>query len=408
LAIVGASVHTAGPQKTLVATVLVRDGKIESVGSRAAPAGYAVIDGRGKHVTPGFVDPHSHIAIASRPYIPANMDWNEWADPITPQMRAIDSINPQDPALAEALAAGVTTVNVVTGSDNIISGQTAYIKLVGRTVAEMVLNPFGGLKMANGDSPKRYYGARNMAPSSRMSISAMAREAFLRAREYLAAWSAYERARAAGEGGLEEPARDLALEALASVLKREHPVHWHTGRLDDIWSAIRLSEEFSFRFVCHHCTEGYKIAGELARRNIPAVVFAGFGGGEEADELDVAAMAPVLLIRAGVKVALHTDHPITEQRSLLYAAALAHKFGLSEEDALKTITINPAEMLDLDTRLGSIEPGKDADLVVLDGPPFDLQTHVLLTLVDGGIVFDREKQRSDSFLVRHGSAPRRP
>jgi imidazolonepropionase-like amidohydrolase len=333
------------------------------------------------------------------------MDWNEWADPVTPQMRAIDSINPQDPAIAEALAAGVTTVNVVTGSDNVISGQTAYVKLVGRTVQEMVLNPFGGLKMANGDSPRRSYGARNMAPSSRMSISALARREFLRARAYMEKRETFERDRVAGKPGLREPDRDLALEALGSVLRREHPVHWHTGRVDDIWSAMRLSEEFGFRWVCHHCTEGHKIAGELARRGIPAVVFATFGGGEEVDELAVAAMLPALLARAGVKVALHTDHPILEQRFLLYSGALAQKFGLSEDEALETITINPADIMELGNRLGSIESGKDADLVVLDGPPFDLQTHVLLTIVNGTIVYDRERQRSDSFLVRHRPHP---
>lgn len=401
-AVRGAILHTMGRQGRLEnATLLVREGKIEAVGRNLeVPEGFKVLDGRGKHVTPGFIDLHSHIMIGSRPYVSGNRDWNEWSDPITPQLRALDSLNPRDPAIREAIASGVTSVNIVTGSDNLISGRTTFVKLSGANLEEMVVRSVSGMKMANGDSPIRYYSSRNMAPMSRMSAAAMVREEFLRARRYRDYRKA-EQASTTPES--EAPGRSLELEAMAAVLDRKIPVHFHTGYAHDILTAIRLSEEFGFELICHHCTEGYKIAEELAARNIPAVVFAHMGGGDDPESLEMTVLNPVLLSRAGVRVALHTDHPIMEQRYLLFSASLVHKFGLSESESLQMITRSPAEIIHLDHRLGSLEAGKDADLVILDGPPLDLRTHVLQTMIDGRIVFDRNRQLREALRVRHGN-----
>jgi imidazolonepropionase-like amidohydrolase len=373
---------------------VVEDGKIKAVGAEgqvAIPPDATVVDVSGKVIIPGIVDTHSHIGIGSRPAVSANADVNESTGPVQPALRALDAIWPADPGIRMATAGGITTANIMPGSGNVVGGQTAYVKLRGHTIEEMLIpGAIGGLKMANGENPK-HYGARGQAPMTRMEEAALARRLFVRAQEYKSKWDDYNLARAAGKADVKPPERDLELEPMVEVLEGRRIVHHHTHRADDIMTVVRLADEFHFRVVIHHGTEAYKVADELARRRIPVTLTLvdSPGGKEEALNLDYRSAG--ILERVGVKVAINTDDFIISSRFLLREAALAVRNGMSEAGALKALTLNPAEMLDLGSRLGSLEPGKDADLVVLSGPPFSVYTHVLATYIEGEKVFDRSR-----------------
>jgi imidazolonepropionase-like amidohydrolase len=374
--------------------LILRGGKIDAVGPESAvsiPQGARVIDASGKVIIPGIVDSHSHIGIGPRPAVPANEDVNEGTGPIQPGLRAMDAIYPADPGIRMALAGGITTANIMPGSGNVIGGQTAYVKLRGRTIEAMLIpGTIGGLKMANGENPK-HYGRENLAPMTRMEVAALARKEFIKAEEYKRKWDEYNSKVAAGNKQTQAPERDLELVPLLEVLEGKRIVHHHTHRADDIMTVLRLADEFHFRVVIHHGTESYKIASELAKRNVPVTltITDSPGGKLEATQVDVEAAA--ILDKAGVKVAVNTDDFINSSRFLLREAALTIRGGLSEETALRALTINPATMLDLQNRVGSLEPGKDGDLVVLSGNPFSVYTKVLETWIEGEKVFDRSR-----------------
>jgi imidazolonepropionase-like amidohydrolase len=342
---------------------------------------------------PGLVDTHSHVGIYPRPAVAANQDGNEMTGPVQPALRAIDAINPADPGIRMALAGGVTTANIMPGSGNVMGGQTAYVKLRGRTVEEMVIpGTIGGMKMANGENPKRAYGSRNEMPTTRMGIAALARQIFVRAQEYRSRVDA-ARQEDSGKEGETPPRRDLGLEPLAEVLEGRRIVQHHTHRADDILTVLRLAREFGFRVVIQHGTEAYKVADVLARENVPVstIVIDAPGGKHEAARYSPENAA--ILEKAGVKVAIHTDDFINPSRFLLREAALAVRGGMSRQGALRAVTLDAAEMLDLGDRVGSLEPGKDADLVVLSGDPFSVETRVLATWIEGQKVFDRADPR---------------
>jgi imidazolonepropionase-like amidohydrolase len=345
--------------------VRINNGQIIEVGrSDEVPATDAkVIDLTGKVLIPGLVDSHSHVGIVNRPRV-AGADNNEGSGPIQPALRAIDAINPHDPAIRQALAGGVTTANIMPGSGNAMGGQTAYVKLRGRTVDEMLVNPggiSGGMKMANGENPKKFNQGQDKGPGTRMAIAALQRDVFVRAINYRNKRKAAEQ-----DKKKEIPARDLGLEAVLEILDRKRVVHFHSHRADDIMTAIRLSDEFNFRLVLQHGTLSDQVVGEIASRGIP--------------------------------VSMTLDW-VTESRFLLRTAALAVRDGMSRDAALGALTINPARMLDLGERLGSIEPGKDADLVVLSGEPFSVYTQVLATYIDGEKVFDRSDPLDERYAV---------
>jgi len=372
--------------------VVVEGGKIKAVGAEgkvAIPEDATVVDVSGKVIIPGIVDSHSHIGIYARPSVRANADGNEMTGPLEPALRALDAIWPADPGIRMATAGGITTANIMPGSGNVVGGQTAYVKLRGRTIEEMLIpGAIGGLKMANGENPK-HYGERGQAPMTRMEEAALARGLFMRAQEYKAKWDDYNQAKAAGKADAKAPDRDLGLEPVVEVLEGKRVVQHHTHRADDIMTVVRLSEEFHFRVVIQHGTEAYKVADELARRHIPvSLTLVDSPGGKE-ETLGVDLRSGGILERAGVKVALNTDDYIISSRFLLREAALAVRNGMSEAGALRALTLNPAEMLDLGNRVGSLDAGKDADLVVLSGPPFSVYTHVLATYIEGEKVFDR-------------------
>lgn len=390
----GARVLTVTKGEVADADLVVRDGKIAAVGKRGTvdiPEGAEVVDLAGKVVIPGLVDTHSHIGIYPKPGVDAHQDGNEVTGPVQPGLRALDAIWPGDPGIPMALAGGVTTANIMPGSANAIGGQTLYVKLRPGPITNMMVTPGrpeGGLKMANGENPKRAYGSKSQAPATRMRLAALQREQFLKAQDYRRKWQAHREAKAKGKDTPAEPDRDLALEPLVEVLERRRTVHFHSHRADDIMSVLRLAREFGFEVVVQHGTEGYKVAAELARHKAPVSLTLPDSPGGKPEVDDLTERNAAILEKAGVKIAVNTDDSVTESRFLLRTASLAVRGGLSEESALRALTIQPAEMLHLEKRIGSLEPGKDADFVVLSGPPFSIYTHVLQTYLEGVKRFD--------------------
>jgi imidazolonepropionase-like amidohydrolase len=398
----GARIHTAAGTPIENGILVVQQGKIVAVGGpdTQIPADAAIVDLTGKTIIPGLVDTHSHIGIWPRPYVPANSDANEGSGALQPALRALDAIQPDDPGIRMAVAGGVTTANIMPGSGNVIGGQTLYVKLRGNTVEAMRLIPgkvLGGLKMANGENPKNFNFTRSkMPPATRMKLAALQREEFVKAREYQKKWAAY-REKAKTDTAATPPDVDVEMEPLVEVLERKRTVHFHSHRADDLMTAVRLSEEFNFELVLQHCTEGYRIVDELAKRKtwVSLTLLDSPGGKPEAAGLLEENAA--VLAKAGVKVAINTDDLITESRFLLRTGSIAVRGGMSVDEALQALTINPAEMLHLENRLGSLEMGKDADFVVLSGEPFSIYTHVLETFIDGERRFDRSQQRDWSY-----------
>ncbi|MBN9519121.1 amidohydrolase family protein [bacterium] len=372
------------------AVMIVADGKVvyagPTDGAPAAPDGAQVRDLGGAFVIPGLVDTHSHIGLFGRPGVGANSDGNEMSGPVQPGVRALDSINPDDPGIRMAVAGGVTTANIMPGSGNVIGGQTLYVKLRGRTVEQMVILGrlpdgsivLGGLKMANGENPKGYGRSRSAAPFTRMKVAALQREQFVKAREYKAKRDAGEKVES-----------DLALEPIVEVLDKKRTVHFHSHRADDLMTAVRIAEEFGFELVLQHATEGYRVADVLAKKRIPVSLTLIDSPGGKPETMGLLEENAAVLAKAGVTVTINTDDSITESRFYLRTGAIAVRGGLSEMDALRALTSNAAKLLHLDHRLGSLEKGKDADFAVLSGPPFSTYTQVLETHIDGVKRFDR-------------------
>lgn len=382
VAYTGATVINATGQSITDGVLVVRGGKVVAVGPRSStrmPSDAQVVDVTGKTIMPGIVDTHSHIGGG------AGADGSA---PIQPDVRILDAVNVRDTSLMRARAGGITTVNIMPGSGHLLSGQTVYIKLRrGSTIEDLAIrdaagNIAGGIKMANGTNPLRP-NSTGPFPGTRAREASLVREQFVRAQEYR------EKVRRAGGDKTKMPPRDLALEALVEALDGKRIVHFHTHRHDDILTAIRLSKEFGFRLVLHHVTEGWKVADEIARANVPASLTVVDSPGGKLEAVDARLDTAAVLDRAGVLVAIHTDDYITDSRLLLRSAALAVRAGLPRERAVYALTLAGARMLDLQDRVGSLEAGKDADFIVLSGDPFSVYTHVLETYVEGVKVFDR-------------------
>lgn len=374
-------------------TVLIDDsGKIKAVGKDIAiPAGAEVIDATGKWVTPGFIDAHAHIGLFGEPSVWANNDGNEITAPVTASLRGIDSLNPQDMAFPQVVAAGVTSVYTGPGSANIIGGTGVGIKLRGRTVEEMIIPGTEAMKMALGENPKRCYGeGRKVAPSTRMGNAATLREALVKAQNYM---SKIEQAKedAAKDGKTPRlPDRDLGLEALGKVLRREMKARIHCHRADDIITAIRLAEEFNLDYSIEHCTEGWKIADILAAKKVRAIVGPNLLAAHKMELLDVNLGNAGILAEAGVDIAIMVDAS-SETKFLTVQTGMCVREGLKEDVAWRAITINAAKMFGADDRIGSLEVGKDADIAIFDGHPMSNFTHCEKTIIDGVVVYDRAK-----------------
>lgn len=393
----GAELVTVSGERIPNGRIVIADEKIAALGPAAsipAPAGAELRDVSGKLIIPGLVDTHSHLGVYALPRVPANADGNEASGPVQSALRAQDGLWPGDPGIRMALAGGVTTANVMPGSGNPVGGQTLYVKLRGRTVDEMAIDDpatVGGLKLAAGENPKRGGAEGNRAPRTRMAVAALQRDLFVRAQEY--------RLERAAATETEPVPLDLELEPVVEALEKKRTVHFHCHRADDIATALRLRQEFGFDLVLQHVTEGFAVADEIARAGVPAsiIVLDSPGGKPEARALDFANGAA--LERAGVRVAIHSDDPITHSRLLLRSAAFAVRGGMSRDAALRAVTLEAARMLRLERRIGSLEVGKDADLVVLSGDPFSVYTHVLETWIEGERVFDRARPEDRRYAV---------
>jgi len=401
LAIVNGKVFTITHGTLDPGTVLLANGKIAAVGQDIPiPAGAEVIDAAGKVVMPGLIDAHCHVGLFPDGIGWNHSDGNECTDPITPQLRAIDALHPEDMAWPELVAAGVTCVFTGPGSGNIVCGQSICVKTVPRpSVAQMVVLDPAGMKMALGENPRGVYGDQKKLPSTRMGNAAALRTALVEARNYLDRWqryaaeqASYKQKKEAGDDKAEPPKppeRDLKLEALGRVLRRELKARIHAHRADDILTAIRIAEEFGFELAIEHATEGYKIAAILAEKGIPAVVGPILFSRTKYELRGMTPRNPGVLARAGVKVAIQTDES-SATRYLAINAALAVREGMPEEEALRAITINAAEIIGVADRVGSLEAGKDADVVIFSGHPFDYRTVAELVLVDGEVAYRRE------------------
>lgn len=344
--------------------ILIDNGKIVEVGKNlVAPLDAEVIDAEGRMVTPGFIDAHCHLGMWEDGMGFEGDDGNEWVDPVTPQLRAIDALNPMDRAFEEAYMGGVTTAVTGPGSANVIGGQFAAIKTYGDRIDNMIIKSPVAMKIAFGENPKRVYESQKKSPLTRMSTAAILRETLFKAKNYM---EKKERA----NGDFEKmPEFDIRMEALEKVFKKEIPLKAHAHRADDIFTAIRIAKEFDLDLTLDHCTEGHLIADYLAEEGKPAIVGPSLTDRSKIELRNQTFETPGVLHKAGVKIAIMTDAPVIPLYYLPLCAGLAVKSGLDEMEALKAITINPAEIVGIDDRVGSIEVGKDADIVIFDKNP---------------------------------------
>jgi len=403
LAITGAHIIPIAGEPIDGGTLIVHKGRIVAVGPAASvqvPQGAQTIDARGKTIMPGLVDTHSHIG---------GIGGADGSAPLQPDVRIYDSLNVRDSGFMRVRAGGITTINIMPGSGHLLSGQTIYVKprRPAGTIEDMFIldadgKPMGGLKMANGTNPQ----GDPPFPGTRGKAAALVRQQFIKAQEYR---DKVRRARESGDPD-KMPPRDIGLEALVEVLDGTRIVHHHTHRADDIITVLRLREEFGFRVVLHHVSEAWKVADQIAAAKVPCsmILVDSPGGKLEAAELTFKT-APILE-QAGVLTAFHTDDWITDSRLWLRMAALGVRAGMSRKAALESLTINPAKMLDLHSRIGSLEAGKDADFIVLSGDPLSVYTHVEQTWIEGVKVFDRgdEKDRlyaTGGFGAGHDQSP---
>ena len=376
LLIKNGTINTMEEKQPKKADILIDKGIIAEIMDCITPTEQMqVFDAEGLRVYPGFIDAHSHIGIAEERVTSQLDPSNENTNPITPCMRAIDGINPMDSAFHNALAVGITGAMCGPGSANPIGGQFAFIKTFGRCVDEMVVLAPAAIKIAFGENPMTNYGVNGNIPSTRMGTASLMREEFYLARQYFDGNST----------------GDFCMECYRRLFEGKIPLKAHVHRTDDILTAIRIAKEFDLGLTLDHCTEGHLIAEKIAESGFPAIVGPTLASRTK-DEVSYSDFkTPGILQKAGVKVALTTDHPVTRIQYLPLCAALAAKEGMGEWEALRAITINAAEICRVDHRLGSIKVGKDADIVIYDGSPLEIMSSVRATIINGEIVWQPEE-----------------
>lgn len=368
--------------------VKIENGKITAVGTGERTDDENVIYETG-WLFPGFIDGHTHIGIAEDSLGFEGDDINETGEPLTPQLRAMDGINPFDRAFSEALAAGITCVAVAPGSANPIGGQICVIKTDGHIIDKMLVREPAAMKFALGENPKTVYHGKNQSPETRMSTASMIREALIKASEYKEQYDKYNKFLESGNEEDEEdkPEYDAKSEALMHLLKGDMEAHFHAHRADDICTAIRISKEFGLHTRIVHCTEGHLIADYVAEfcRETDAGVFCGpYLSDRSKPELsNMTFDNPGILSKAGIPVGITTDHPVTPLKYLPLCASLSVRSGMTREDAYKALTVNPAHMLKIDDKAGSVKPGLDADIVLFDGDPLEIFTKVKRVYING-------------------------
>lgn len=373
--------------------LVIKDGKVDYVGPYSpeeVPEDVEVRDFGDRTIMPGLVDAHTHVGMHEEGEGWEGQDTNEMTDPVTPQVKAIDGINPAGFGLQDAVNAGVTTVNTGPGSGNVVGGQFAAVKTTGSIILdEILIREPTAMKMATGENPKRVYKEKDRIPSTRIGTGATLRKALFDARDYL------ERKEGNGEG---DPfKKDYKLEALVPVVKGELKAKIHAHRADDIVTAIRIAEEFDLDYSIEHCTEGHKIADFLAGRKVDAVVGPSMTARSKRELIERTFRTPGILAEAGVRVSITTDSPVIPIQYLPLLAAFAVREGMNKDEALKAITINSAKIAGIGDRVGSLEPDKDGDFIVTNGSIFDLENNVEEVFVEG-----REVDRSD--LPQSGSS----
>lgn len=360
-------------------TVLINGGVVESIGKNVRlPRDTEIWNAQGRVLIPGMIDAHTHLGLCQDGVGANQSDEDEVSDPVVPHIRALDAINPEDIAFRDALTAGVTTVGVMPGSFNVVCGQPAAVKVVGRTVEEMLVREPVGMKVAFGERPKNVYGGLKKSPMTRMGIAAILRESLVKAQNYAAS---------------QKQPRDLRQEALVPVIAKKIPLRAHAHRADDIITALRIAKEFNLRLVIEHGTEAYKVTSELSSARVPVIHGPWLkvrGNFEQSGRIPE---APRMLLESGVFTAFSTDHPVIPIQNLRLQAMTAVEQGVSPEAALEATTLHPARIMGIDNRVGSLERGKDADVVVLSGLPFEAATRVEAVIVGGQFRWAREDER---------------
>ena len=374
--IINGMIHDAVNRDAYQGDIRLCDGKIAEIGKNLQLAdGEEVFDAAGKQVYPGFVDAHSHLGLDNYGMGFEGHDYNEMGDMVACQLRGIDSFNPQDKAIPMALAGGVTTAGVGPGSANVLGGTFFAVKTYGNCVDDMIVKDPVAMKCAFGENPKRCY--KDKGDSARMTTAAKLREMLFAAKDYM------ERKEAAGDDVKARPKYDMKMEALIPVLKGELPLKAHAHRADDICTAIRIAKEFGVKLTLEHVTEGHLIVEELKRANVPLAVGPTLTNASKIELVNKTFDTPGILAKAGLQVSIITDAPVIPQQYLPMCAGLAVKAGMDPFDALKAITINPAKHLGIEDRVGSLEKGKDGDVVIADGDPMLSNTKVEAVFLNG-------------------------
>lgn len=366
-----------------VMDILVDAGKIIEMGKHLAVTGDAtIIDASGKNIYPGFIDAHCHLGMEETAIGFEGNDVNEMSDPITPQMRAIDALNPMDETLQNAYAGGVTTVCSGPGSANVIGGTFCVYKTYGTCIDEMIVKYPAAMKCAFGENPKRVYAQKDRI-KTRMNTAALLRETLFKTKEYAA------KKEAAGDDVSKLPAFDMKLEAMIPVIRKEIPLKAHAHRADDILTSIRIAKEFDLNMTLDHCTEGHLIIKQVVDSGFDAIVGPALTHKTKFELKNLTFATAGILSKAGMCVAINTDSPVVPQEYLPICAGLARKSGMDAFEALKAITINPAKILGVDDCIGSLRVGKDADLVMTEGDPLDTSGVIMMTMIDGKIVYTK-------------------
>lgn len=377
-------------------TIHIKGGKIAEIGCSEEinvcwEKGETVLDVKGALVMPGLIEAHCHMGITEEKKGMEGDDCNETVNPLTPWLRAVDAIHVMDAAFEEAQKAGITAAMIGPGSSNVVGGQFAVLKTAGRRVDDLIVKAPAAMKVAFGENPKVNYSGQGKSPVTRMAIAGILRKELWEARNYL---QEKDRAQAQGRDFTE----DFAKEAWIPVLKGEIPLKAHVHRVDDIFTAVRIAKEFQVKMTLDHCSEGHLIAKELAAEGFPAIVGPDLASRNKIEVQNMAFKTLGILNRAGVRVAVTTDHPVSLIQSLALCAGLAVKSGLPLEEGYRAITINPAVICGVADRIGSLEKGKDADIAVFTGNPMETFTRTLFTIIDGRIVYRGDREEDGCYL----------
>lgn len=378
--IIHGNIKTMAEQDYADGYVQIADGKIVAVGDmKDCPAlDGEVLDVQGNLVMPGIIEAHCHMGITEEKKGMEGDDCNETVDPVTPQLRAIDAINPMDAAFNDALQAGITSAMIGPGSANVVGGQFVFVKTHGRCIDHMIVKAPAAMKVAFGENPKVNYSGQNKSPATRMAIAAMLREELAKA-------VAYQKKREKEEGEV-----DFRYECWLPVLRGEIPLKAHAHRADDILTAVRIAKEFHLRMTLDHCSEGHLIMEELKEAGFPAIVGPDMASRNKIEVQNMAFKTAGLLSGHGILTAITTDHPVSKIQFLPICAGLAVKAGMSPEEGLRSITINAAKICGVEDRVGSLAPGKDADIAVFTGNPMEVFSRTCYTIIEGEIVYQAE------------------